>query len=62
MLQAMNTGHDGSLTTIHSNTPRDALARMETMAMMGSVSLPERAIQGANCVRRPSDCADCPNE
>jgi pilus assembly protein CpaF len=45
MLQAMNTGHDGSLTTIHSNTPRDALARMETMAMMGSVSLPEKAIR-----------------
>jgi pilus assembly protein CpaF len=45
MLQAMNTGHDGSLTTIHSNTPRDALARMETMAMMGSVSLPEKAIK-----------------
>ena len=45
MLQAMNTGHDGSLTTIHANTPRDALARMETMAMMGSVSLPEKAIR-----------------
>jgi pilus assembly protein CpaF len=45
MLQAMNTGHDGSLTTIHANTPRDALARMETMAMMGSVSLPEKAIK-----------------
>ena len=45
MLQAMNTGHDGSLTTIHSNTPRDALARMETMAMMGSVSLPAKAIR-----------------
>jgi pilus assembly protein CpaF len=45
MLQAMNTGHDGSLTTIHSNTPRDALARMETMAMMGSVTLPEKAIK-----------------
>lgn len=45
MLQAMNTGHDGSLTTIHSNTPRDAIARMETMAMMGSVSLPEKAIR-----------------
>jgi pilus assembly protein CpaF len=45
MLQAMNTGHDGSLTTIHSNTPRDALARMETMALMGSVSLPEKAIR-----------------
>jgi pilus assembly protein CpaF len=45
MLQAMNTGHDGSLTTIHANTPRDAIARMETMAMMGSVSLPEKAIR-----------------
>jgi pilus assembly protein CpaF len=45
MLQAMNTGHDGSLTTIHSNTPRDALARMETMAMMGDLNLPEKAIR-----------------
>ncbi len=45
MLQAMNTGHDGSFTTIHANTPRDAVARMETMAMMGSVSLPEKAIR-----------------
>ena len=45
MLQAMNTGHDGSITTIHSNTPRDALARMETMAMMGAVKLPEKAIR-----------------
>jgi pilus assembly protein CpaF len=45
MLQAMNTGHDGSLTTVHANTPRDALARMETMALMGSVSLPEKAIR-----------------
>jgi pilus assembly protein CpaF len=45
MLQAMNTGHDGSITTIHANTPRDALARMETMAMMGEVRLPEKAIR-----------------
>jgi len=45
MLQAMNTGHDGSMTTIHANTPRDAVSRMETMAMMGSVSLPEKAIR-----------------
>ncbi|SEC13994.1 pilus assembly protein CpaF [Terriglobus roseus] len=45
MLQAMNTGHDGSLTTIHSNSPRDALARMETMAMMGEIRLPESAIR-----------------
>jgi pilus assembly protein CpaF len=45
MLQAMNTGHDGSLTTIHANTPRDAIARMETMALMGAMGLPERAIR-----------------
>jgi pilus assembly protein CpaF len=45
MLQAMNTGHDGSITTIHANTPRDAIARMETMAMMNSVHLPEKAIR-----------------
>src|SRR6202451_2957231 len=45
MLQAMNTGHDGSLTTIHSNTPRDALARLETMAMMGEVRIGEKAVR-----------------
>jgi pilus assembly protein CpaF len=45
MLQAMNTGHDGSITTIHANTPRDAIARLETMTMMGSVALPEKAIR-----------------
>jgi pilus assembly protein CpaF len=45
MLQAMNTGHDGSITTIHANTPRDAIARLETMAMMGSLRLPEKAIR-----------------
>ncbi len=45
MLQAMNTGHDGSITTIHANNPRDAIARLETMAMMGSVTLPEKAIR-----------------
>ena len=45
MLQAMNTGHDGSITTIHSNTPRDAVARMETMAMMGEVRLAAEAIR-----------------
>jgi pilus assembly protein CpaF len=45
MLQAMNTGHDGSITTIHSNTPRDALARLETMAMMSEVRLAEKAIR-----------------
>ena len=45
MLQAMNTGHDGSITTIHANTPRDAISRLETMCMMGNVSLPDRAIR-----------------
>jgi len=45
MLQAMNTGHDGSLTTIHSNSPRDALARIETMVMMGDIRLPDKAIR-----------------
>jgi len=45
MLQAMNTGHEGSLTTIHANTPRDGLARMETMCMMGDIRLPEKAIR-----------------
>jgi pilus assembly protein CpaF len=45
MLQAMNTGHDGSLTTIHANTPRDALGRVETMIAMGSTNLPERAMR-----------------
>ena len=45
MLQAMNTGHDGSLTTIHANSPRDAIARMETMALMANLNLPEKALR-----------------
>ena len=45
MLQAMNTGHDGSLATVHANSPRDALARLETMAMMANLNLPEAAIR-----------------
>ena len=45
MLQAMNTGHDGSLTTLHANTPRDALSRLETMISMASLDLPERAMR-----------------
>lgn len=45
MLQAMNTGHDGSLTTLHANTPRDAVARMETMVMMAGMDLPLKAIR-----------------
>ena len=45
MLQAMNTGHDGSLTTIHANSPRDAVARLETMALMANLNLPEKAVR-----------------
>jgi len=45
MLQAMNTGHDGSMTTAHANTPRDALARIETMCLMAGMDLPVRAIR-----------------
>lgn len=45
MLQAMNTGHDGSLTTLHANSPRDALGRLETMVMFSGVELPERTIR-----------------
>jgi pilus assembly protein CpaF len=45
MLQAMNTGHDGSMTSLHSNSPRDTLARMETLVLMAGVDLPHRAIR-----------------
>jgi pilus assembly protein CpaF len=45
MLQAMNTGHDGSVTTLHSNSPRDSLARLETMVLMAQMDLPQRAIR-----------------
>jgi pilus assembly protein CpaF len=45
MLQAMNTGHEGSLTTIHANSPRDALARLETLVLTAGVELPHRAIR-----------------
>jgi pilus assembly protein CpaF len=45
MLQAMNTGHDGSMTTAHSNSPRDTLSRLETMVMMAGMDLPVRAIR-----------------
>jgi pilus assembly protein CpaF len=52
MLQAMNTGHEGSMTTIHANNPRDAVARLETMIMMGGIELPLKALrtQFANAV------------
>jgi pilus assembly protein CpaF len=45
MLQAMNTGHPGSMTTVHANNPREVLARLETMVLMGGVELPQRAIR-----------------
>jgi len=45
MMQAMNTGHEGSLTTVHANSPRDALARLESMFSMANLNLPERAMR-----------------
>jgi pilus assembly protein CpaF len=45
MLQAMNTGHEGSLTTVHANTPRDALSRVETMVSMANLNIPDRAVR-----------------
>jgi pilus assembly protein CpaF len=45
MLQAMNTGHDGSLTTLHANTPRDALSRLETMVLMAGMDLPLKVVR-----------------
>jgi pilus assembly protein CpaF len=45
MLQAMNTGHEGSMTTIHANTPRDAIARLESMVAMGNMNVPERSVR-----------------
>ena len=45
MLQAMNTGHEGSLTTIHANSPRDALSRLETMVLMSGINIPLQAIR-----------------
>jgi len=49
MLQAMNTGHDGSLTTTHANSPRDTIARLETMVMMAGMELPQKAIREQIC-------------
>ena len=48
MLQAMNTGHAGSMTTLHANTPRDALARLETMIMMAGFELPHQGDAAAD--------------
>ena len=61
MLQAMNTGHDGSLTTIHANSPRDALYRLDTMVAMANLNIPERAVRqqiaSADQPHRPGDAA-----
>ena len=51
MLQAMNTGHDGSITTIHSNSPRDTLSRIETMTLMAGMELPVRVDPRADGLR-----------
>jgi pilus assembly protein CpaF len=45
MMQAMNTGHEGSMTTLHANSPREALARLETLCMMAGLALPSRAVR-----------------
>ena len=45
MLQAMNTGHEGSMTTIHANTPRDAISRLESMVAMSNMNLPEKSVR-----------------
>lgn len=45
MLQAMNTGHDGSLTTVHANTPRDAISRLETLVLMAGLDLPLKVVR-----------------
>ena len=56
MLQAMNTGHDGSLTTIHSNSPRDAVSRLETLVLMAGTDLPSRAIREQIASPSSSSC------
>jgi pilus assembly protein CpaF len=59
MLQAMNTGHDGSMTTVHANSPRDAFSRLETMVMMGSQHVPDKVIrqQLASAINIVVQCA-----
>ena len=61
MLQAMNTGHDGSMTTVHSNSPRDALARIETLTLMAGFDLPDPSHPRAGGVRRRPDRAAQPS-
>ena len=62
MLQAMNTGHDGSLATIHANSPRDALTRLETMVSMAGLNIPERAIRHQICLCHQCRAATGPVE
>ena len=59
MLQAMNTGHDGSMTTVHANSPRDAFSRLETMVMMASQNVPDKVIrqQLASAIHIVVQCA-----
>ena len=59
MLQAMNTGHDSYLTTVHANSPRDAIARVETMALMANVNLSESAIRRQIASRPHCGGPDC---
>ena len=60
LLQAMNTGHDGSMGTLHANTPREALTRLENMIGMAGINLPSKARSHADCQRCKPDCADQP--
>ena len=60
MLQAMNTGHDGSMTTVHANSPRDVLSRLETMVLMAGMDLPVRAIREQVSRGHPPDRAPGP--
>ena len=55
LLQAMNTGHDGSMGTLHANTPREALSRLESMITMGGFSLPSKTIREMVCLVRRRD-------
>ena len=62
MLQAMNTGHEGSMTTIHANTPRDALSRLESMVAMTNLNIPERTVRAADGFRHRHRCSGLPYE
>lgn len=57
MLQAMNTGHDGSMATVHANNPRDALSRLETLVLMAGMDLPSKAIRRTSFKCRSFNCS-----